>query len=221
MNVVEVQLQLNHGNFKKENMKKHIIMSLFIPLLLCSCSNKITLDGFKQKYDTKEVVITLSSYGGRQGNSKRFTFVLNNKKYSVYPHFPDRLHVGMQFEALIDINNPKENYYILWDKIIRPNIPDESYYAKIEDVFILSKEDFAIVEFSFYMKNSKFLNFIGINSRKLAINSKYFQFIKKIKEQKIDLVLDSYVVNIYNGESIEFYDINYEYLDSLIVKLNL
>ena len=203
-------------------MNKKILILLSIPVFFWNCSTKkITLEQFKTNFQTKEVIITLESYGGRTADLKCFSFEFNNKKYLIYPIFPDRLYKGIQFKALIDENNPGKNFYVLWDKIVKPNEPNSSISVKIESVFILSEEDYACIEISFNRTKSKLYNIIGLNSYYFATNKKYLNLLKKMQKQKIGLVLDYYLTTELNNETLGIYDINYEHLDSLNNKLNL
>ena len=166
-------------------MNKKILILLSIPVFFWNCSTKkITLEEFKTNFQTKEVIITLEYYGGRTGDVKRFSFEFNNKKYFICPDFPERLYKGIQIKALIDENNPGKNFYVLWDKIVKPNEPNSSTFVKIESVFILSKEDYACIEISFNRTKSKLYdklcNIIGLNSYYLAINKKYLNLLKKM-----------------------------------------
>jgi hypothetical protein len=190
---------------KIKSTKKAIIMFAIIGLIFLSCKT-LTVQEFKENYDTIEVDGEM--VGSQTSGSSIFSFYYNDSVYNVTLSYPPLITMHRKYKILIDKENPDKHYLVLLYKpipidtvpIVEGQIYITDYYKGTNEVWVYYKAIGMGGDFGkLYLARKEFYE-----------NVKYYDVIKKYKEEGARVVVDAYLIEqISDKKSRVVFKINY------------
>jgi len=188
-----------------------IILFVIIALSFISCRT-LTIQEFNEKYDAIEV-------DGEKTNqlisgSSIFSFSYNNAIYKVNLSSPPYLPIGRKYKILIDKEKPDKNYIILLSKpICLDTFPIVEGQIFITDSYKGKNEVWVSYELiNFGDEGQYMIN----NGSQFFEDVKYYDVIKKYKEESAKVVIDAYLLEqLSDNKSRVVFKINYKKTDEL------
>jgi len=129
-------------------INRRICLHFIITILLFSagCAKKMTVEEFKDKYKWERTVVTTGKY---YRNSFTMKYQYGDQFYNTSVTAKPTQDVGDQYWILIDVNDPRSNYLILWHEPIKPTDLKQIIVFKSIEHIGKSNADYFTITYSY------------------------------------------------------------------------
>jgi hypothetical protein len=173
-------------------MQKKVICLLIYCCFMCfSCNGQQTEQDFKKKYDYEEC-IAMFLYSTYMPTIHWFEYEFNGIHYKIQSRptyiYNESILPGFKYPILIDTNNPRKNYMVLYDQSILQDT-NISYEATAKILLVYKHAEMTHVKYELYIV---FPDGIKSYKRDEYLPIEYLEICKQIKKEKKDITVNIY-----------------------------
>lgn len=171
-----------HGIMSSTKINRRIDLHCILAILLLSagCAKKLTVEEFKNKYKWERTVVTTGSY---YRNSFTMKYQFGDQFYNTSTTAKPTQDVGDQYWILIDVNDPRLNYLILWHEPIKPT--DLKHIIVFESIKHIGKPnaDYFTITYNFSVSGRSY-------KRIEFVKAEYYEELLEIKSKNKSIQID-------------------------------